>query len=261
MARHLGPQGRLSDPLSVAEPEEALRELLLDLASLLLTWGVTPRALSDLCSQAFVHAAATTAKLRNGKINQSRVSAQTGLPRAHVRQILSGSTHHSAAVGRESPIELAINGWRSDRAFRSPSGRAKALPITGSKGSFVALARKYAPDVPHRALLRELERTGVAVVSAGLVHLRLSRSEGRGRVLTHRTSRRAPIGVIHRFRFTRGHRTEPRIAGEEFSRLANVISQFKRVLDAEAGLRKRKMRNHDASFVLTLTPLETEVSG
>jgi hypothetical protein len=67
------------------------------------------------------------------------------------------------------------------------------------------------------------------------------------------------MGVIHRFTFSRGdggdtHRTE-----DEFSRLVNVLSEFKRVLDAEADLRKKKLRSRYASFVLTLMLFETEV--
>jgi hypothetical protein len=68
------------------------------------------------------------------------------------------------------------------------------------------------------------------------------------------------MGVIHRFTFTRGDGGDLSSAGDEFSRLANVLAKFKRVLDAKAGLRKRKLRNHD-SFVLTLMLFETEMSG
>jgi hypothetical protein len=258
--RRAGRKRRFSDQTPVVQSEQPLKELLCDLATVLLPLGITPRALSDISREAFVLAAAATAKLRNGKINQSRVSAQTGLTRAHVRQILSGSARHLTALRGRAPIELAANGWRNDRAFTGPSGKPKRLPIAGPEGSFAALARKYAPDVPHRALLRELERTGLTIVRGGQVHLRSSRIESRQRVLTPTRCNRLSKGAIHRFTFSRGDATDPRTGRDEFRRLANLLSAFKQ--DTKAGLRRSsKSRGHGTLFVLTLILSEPETRG
>jgi len=261
MAHHrVGRKRRFSDLGSIVQSDEAsLKEVLFQLATVLLPLGVTPRTLSNLSSEAFVHAAAATAKLRNGKINQSRVSAQTGLTRAHVRQILSGNNRHSRVVRGRTPIELATNGWRSDRAFTGASGQPKPLPITGSKGSFVALARKYARDVPHRALLCELERVGMVIVSNGRVRLESSRTKGGVRVLTSTTRNFARIEAIHRFTFSRDDATDGRIARREFKRLASLLSKFKHTLNAKASLPPSgHRRGRDALFVLTLILSEAE---
>jgi hypothetical protein len=258
--RRAGRKRHFSDQTPVVQSEQPLKELLCDLATVLLPLGITPKALSDLSREAFVLAAAATAKLRNGKINRSRISAQTGLTRAHVRQILSGSARHSTALRGRAPIELAADGWRSDSAFTGPSGKPKRLPIAGPEGSFAALARQYAPDVPHRALLRELERTGLAIVRGGQVRLRSSRTKSGIRVLTPTMCNRSSIGAIHRFAFSRGDATDPRTARDEFRRLANLLSTFKQ--ETKAGLRRSsKSRDHGTLFVLTFILPEPETRG
>jgi hypothetical protein len=49
-----------------------------------------------------------------------------------------------------------IVGWRNDADFLDSGGRPKALAYIDPGASFSALARKYAKDIPPRALLNEL---------------------------------------------------------------------------------------------------------
>lgn len=258
--RHVERKIRLLDPGAIGKSEESsLKQLVCDLATVLLPLGVTPRLLSDLSREAFVRAAAATARLRNGKINQSRVSAQTGLTRAYVRQVLRGRSRHPTAARGRTPIELVTNGWKSDRALTSPSGKPKALPINGPGPSFFALAETYSPDVPYRALLCELERKGIAIVKDGQVRLRSSKTKGQSPVLTLKARGRVPGGAIHRFTFSRGEGTDPRIIRGEFRRLANLLSSLKHMLDAKDGLlRTGKRRDRDALVVLTLILSQAE---
>jgi hypothetical protein len=141
---------------------EVLQELLTELAFVLLPRGMTPKRFTQMVRAAFVHVAADISRLRNGKVNHSRVAAQTGLSRADVRRLLGHNAlafaHHS-----QSPLEKVIEGWRTDREFATRPGRPRRLNISGSRGSFARLVQKYGGDVPPRALLEELRRIGAVV--------------------------------------------------------------------------------------------------
>jgi len=120
---------------------------------------MTPKTFSEMARSAFVQAAAEMSKFRNGRINHSRVAAQTGLTRADVKRLLGRSVLESLSTGC-APVERVLNGWRTDREFVSRAGHPKRLQISGSSTSFTRLAKKYAGDVTHRAVLDELRRIG-----------------------------------------------------------------------------------------------------
>jgi hypothetical protein len=153
---------------------ECLNLLLRTLASSLMDHGITLERFSELSTHAFVRAAAETAKLQNGKVNQSRVAAQTGLPRAAVKSWLN---HRVETVFRRaaSPVENVYLAWQADPEFTSRRGRPRALTISGSRGSFVRLARRHAGDVPYRAVLDELRRVGaIRELRNGRLQLRVA---------------------------------------------------------------------------------------
>jgi hypothetical protein len=150
-----------------------LQGLLTELASALLSRGMTPKRFSELARSAFVRAAADLSRLRNGRVNHSRVAAQTGLTRADVKRLL-WQDGFDAASRDKTPVESVIEGWRADRAFVTRPGHPRRLPISGSNASFARLVRKYGGDVPHRAVLDELRRIGAVSDANGSVLLRAS---------------------------------------------------------------------------------------
>ena len=151
-----------------------LHELMRELAFVLLTQGMTPKSFGALSRVAFVEAAATHSRLLNGRVNQSRVAAQTGLSRADVKRLLVVKGDDIRMSLRPTPVERVITGWRNDRRFVSAKGTPKPLPISGCALSFTLLAKKYAGDVPYRAVLGELERINAVMVKRDRVHLRKS---------------------------------------------------------------------------------------
>jgi hypothetical protein len=155
-----------------------LQDLLTALALILLPRGMTPKRFSQLARSAFVEAAAERSKLQNGRVNHSRVAAQTGLTRADVTRLLRHKVVNPEARG-QTAIERVINGWRADREFMIRPGVPKRLPITGGRGSFARLVKKYGGDLPHRAVLHELRRIGAACEADGRVEPRLSRHSRR----------------------------------------------------------------------------------
>jgi Family of unknown function (DUF6502) len=150
-----------------------LQHFLTEFALVLLARGMTPKRFAALARAAFVQAASDISKLRNGRVNQSRVAAQTGLTRAEVKRLLKSNAFGSTNRG-QTAVERVIDGWRADREFLSHAGEPKQLPISGARGSFARLVRKYGGDIPHRAVLDELRRIGGVIDAGGTVRLRES---------------------------------------------------------------------------------------
>src|SRR5215469_16828936 len=86
----------------------ALQELITQLAFVLLPRGMTPKRFGELARSAFVHAAADMSRLRNGRVNYSRVAAQTGLSRADVGRLLKRNAIDFSLRG-QSAVERVIN--------------------------------------------------------------------------------------------------------------------------------------------------------
>lgn len=148
-----------------------LQNLLTELAFALLPRGMTPKRFGELARSAFVLAAADMSKLPNGRVNYSRVAAQTGVTRADVRRLLR---HEEFPAQGQTALERVIDGWRTDREFAASLGRPRRLRVSGRRASFVRLVGKYGGDVPHRAVLDELRRIGVVNEVDGCVQLQAS---------------------------------------------------------------------------------------
>jgi|HubBroStandDraft_5_1064220.scaffolds.fasta_scaffold149947_2 hypothetical protein len=144
-----------------------LHELMRELAFVLLTQGITPKSFGDLSRVAFVEAAATHSRLLNGRINQSRVAAQTGLSRADVKRLLARKRDDIQMSQRPTPVGRVIEGWRTDATFLNSKRAPQALSIR----KFSRLTKKYAGDVPYRAVLGELERIGAVETTGDQLHL------------------------------------------------------------------------------------------
>ena len=147
---------------SLVSRDLVVRELLAALAGVLLQSGITPTLFAELAKQAFVSAATTISKFRNGTINRSRVAVITGLSRAEVRRLLMEQPSSKLLTPiKQSRAERVVSGWMSDRQFLGSRGRPKRLPLGGSQVSFTSLVKKFGGDVPHRAVLEELLRLGL----------------------------------------------------------------------------------------------------
>jgi hypothetical protein len=143
-------------------------ELLTEIADLLLRHGITPAQVQALMEPAFTHAAARTARLKNGRISYSRVAARTGLRRTVVRDLLRDNPTRLLP----SPLARVALGWRTDSDFLDGAGKPRPLALGGRQGAFARLARKHAPDIPKRALVEELVDAGHASLRANVLYLR-----------------------------------------------------------------------------------------
>lgn len=146
----------------LADGKENLQQLLIELALALLPHGITPNTFSRLAREAFVNAAADRSRLRNGRINQSKVAALTGLPRREISRILNSRVAGFEADRKtRTPIERVVQGWLTDPRFISLNGDPKTLIIGGAGSSFARLVKKYGGDISPRAVLEELARSRV----------------------------------------------------------------------------------------------------
>jgi len=162
---------RLSVSPATVRGATVLQHLLTEFALVLLPRGMTPKRFAAMARSAFVQAASDMSKLRNGRVNHSRVAAQTGLTRADVKRLLKYNAFASTNRG-QTALERVMDGWRADREFLNHTGNPELLPVSGARGSFERLVRKHGGDIPHRAVLDELRRIGGVIDVGSNVRLR-----------------------------------------------------------------------------------------
>ena len=95
--------------------------------------------------------------------NNARVAVITGLSRREGSRI-----RNKLLEGAESPdlrqgnrISRILTGWHVDPEFQNENGQPKDLPATGPTGSLFSLLKRYAGDLPHGALKKEMLQLGL----------------------------------------------------------------------------------------------------
>jgi hypothetical protein len=153
---------------------EALRNAFADLALFLVDQGITAAEVQLAVTDAFIQAAVTRARMKNGRVNQSGVAIMTGLSRGEVRKLLTSDRaddRKQATHGAQKVLE----GWSRDAEFCTKDGQPKRLLIRAGYGSFASLARRYSGDIPPRATLEELIRLRSIEISGKFVKRRLEK--------------------------------------------------------------------------------------
>ena len=141
------------------------------LARVLLRYAVSAPEAERLLRRAFVDVAAQDHGVRGRPTSKSRVAALTGLSRKEVALLIDAPTGSSADRAPPNRAIRVISAWVREPEFQH-DGEPRALPLQGPSPSFEALVQRYSGDVPYRALLRDLERTGAVAVHDEVVHLR-----------------------------------------------------------------------------------------
>ena len=160
-------------PASRSDEDLAVR-LFTRVASVLLRLGIDAPHAARIVREAFVLAAAESARSFARRATQSRIASIAGLSRLDVRNILS--IRDSKETARESKpratrIEHLLQGWRSDAHFLDRRGRPKALRFKGAASDFGILVKKYGKDVTARALLEQMLRLKIVSKRDGKVYL------------------------------------------------------------------------------------------
>lgn len=141
----------------------ACRHLITPLARLLLRYGIGYREFSEVCKTAFVDVATKDHGIRGRPANLSKVAVITGLSRKEtkkVRERLESENDLQSSQGL-NPASTVLRGWYSNPQFLSPSGTPSALSIDGRSPNLTELVRRYAGDLPVRAVILQMERIGL----------------------------------------------------------------------------------------------------
>lgn len=151
---------------------QAVLTLLRPLVRVLLKHGVSYGEFAEIAKRAFVDVADKEFQIPGRKQTVSRVCVLTGMHRKDVNRLLAESEEgdfHVEPLGRAARV---IGGWLSDPRFMSKSLRPNVLAFDGEDDSFSKLVKLYSGDMPARAVLDELKRSGaVSVTETGKLKL------------------------------------------------------------------------------------------
>lgn len=133
-------------------------------ARLLLRSGVTWKEIAELTKMTLVGVAAEEFGQHGRPASSSRIALATGLGRREVKRLRDllatpGATSASDALATLNLASRLLSGWHRDPDFTGPRGKPRLLAPHGEP-SFESLARRYAPDIPPTAILRELKSVG-----------------------------------------------------------------------------------------------------
>lgn len=149
------------DSVAATAIRQSARALLQPLASILLRCGMTWKEFAELAREAFVDVATREYGIKGRPTNVARVAILTGIGRREVGQIRRALATAITAIPNETTdATRLLSGWHQDPAFLDPAGQPRELAVAGPGASFAELARRYAPDVPASAILKELRRVG-----------------------------------------------------------------------------------------------------
>ena len=142
---------------------EACRHFLRPIVRFLLRNGVTWNDFKELSKDMYVDVARQEYGIQGRPTNNARVAVLTGLSRREVSRI-----RDKLLEGAESPdlrqgnrISKILTGWHVDPEFQDDDGQPKDLLSAGPTGSLSSLLKRYAGDLPHGALKKEMLQLGL----------------------------------------------------------------------------------------------------
>lgn len=142
------------------------RHLMRPVVRFLLRRGVAWSEFSDLSKEIYVDVARQEYGIDGRPTNNSRVAMLTGLSRREVSRVRDSlDTEHSAndqaGVREGNQIARILTGWHVDPEFTDADGRPKDLLATGLSESLPSLLKRYAGDLPHGAIRKEMAHRGL----------------------------------------------------------------------------------------------------
>jgi hypothetical protein len=201
--------------------------------------GIGFNQLAEIAKAAYVTAATDNALDAAKKISVARIAASTGLTRVETSKILKAAsakrTQSLRSLNRGSRVAV---GWLSDKAFLNDNGKPMALPFEGKGATFSSLTKKYSGDIPGRAMLAEMLRTGMVKQAENDV-IRLVRSRSLVRPTTV-----SALNAIHPWISVLAKTVQPNVQNDLTSTTERVRLSFDsmpQVLAAVRILNERKV--------------------
>jgi hypothetical protein len=140
----------------------ACRHLLHPLVRILLRHGVSYGEFTDSVRGAYIDIAQNELVPPDRPQTEARIAILTGLTKREVQRIWNLDAENDDGVSTNR-IARVLQGWSQDPQYLGPYGLPLEVPFEGATMSFEDLVRKYAGDVPARALLEELVRVNAAI--------------------------------------------------------------------------------------------------
>ena len=124
-----------------------------------MTWD----EFSELSKDAYVEVARAEYGIQGRPTNNARVAVITGLSRREVARVrdrvMDAGDQPSQRKGNR--ISQILTAWHVDKEFLNEQGQPKDLPPTGPLGSLASLLKRYAGDLPHGAIRKEMLQLGL----------------------------------------------------------------------------------------------------
>lgn len=121
----------------------------------------------ELAKLNYALAASKTARFRNGRPNYALISAQTGINRRELRQILKPNLGDTPRPTKKTLADRIRKIWRESPRFSSKKNTPRKLKIADETNGFFALARLAASDLPPSAILSYAVQRNIAHCSRG----------------------------------------------------------------------------------------------
>jgi len=116
---------------------------------------------AGLAKEKFVTVATDAFGIRGRPTNLARVAILSGIERREVARLRQrASEQHTPQQGYMSKPSQVLHAWYHDPRYLDPAGKPRDLEVDDSEGSFTELVRRYAPNTPLVALLKELRAAG-----------------------------------------------------------------------------------------------------
>jgi hypothetical protein len=155
---------------------KAVRNLLRPVVRQLIAYGVSYPAVDRLMRQLYVEVAEQDFALPFKRQTDSRVALVTGLNRKEIAALRGRRAPRSAVRELEGNVVTHVIGrWLAGSPYADDDGIPRRLPYEASprRPSFTRLVKDLGVDIPVRAVLDELIRTGtVELLPDGVVVLR-----------------------------------------------------------------------------------------
>lgn len=150
----------------------AITRLLGPLVRFLLRHGVSHGEFSDWAKQAYINETSKHFGLNGKPPSLSRIAIVTGINRKEVKRIRDLDDAVDTRLGNHNRAIRVITGWLQDPLYFNASKQPKSLTYGESNDPFNVLVKQYGGDVPAKAMLDELVRTGCADFENGKVSLK-----------------------------------------------------------------------------------------
>lgn len=160
-----------ADSRSIVSSHTAIDPLIKQVAALALHLNLGVGTLEARIRNELVRQATATAKMRNGRVNQSQIAVRTGLSRPEIKRLLHEGKNLRSSRTQEDRATRLVEGWLTDSSYQDNDGTPLPLALRSKRAGFTRLVRTYCGDVPARSVAVELQRRGAARVSGSKIYL------------------------------------------------------------------------------------------